>query len=148
VTSATAGASDAKGGLVPPRKFSRTGADTTRRGIYGVYGVACRSVLTLQLTRPGTITSVGLINGYAKIDPLTGDNRYARDRRITRVTWIFPSGTQLTQTLSDRTRTLQTLSVPSPETTEVIFLRIDRTLPPSKHALDYTAISSVDIEGQ
>jgi hypothetical protein len=113
-----------------------------------VAGDASGSVLTFQLPATRQVTSVGLINGYAKVDPATGDDRYAQERRITRVTWVFPGGTQITQRLTDDTRTLQSIDVPATEATGVVALRIDHTVRPGKAAFDYTAISTVDIEAR
>ncbi len=111
-------------------------------------GDAAGSVVSFQLPSESVVTSVGLINGYAKRDPATGADRYHQDRRIAHVTWIFPSGTQVTQELTDRTRTVQVLELPSPETTGVVELRIDRTWAPRRTAFDYTAVSSVEIDGR
>jgi hypothetical protein len=113
-----------------------------------IRGDAAGSVLSLQLPGESVVTSVGLINGYAKRDPATGVDRYRQDRRITRVTWIFPSGTEVTQDLRDGTRTVQVLELPEPETTGLVQLRIERTLPPRRDTFDYTAISSVQIDGR
>ncbi len=50
-------------------------------------------------TDPTRITQVGLINGYAKVEP--GYDGYAANRRITSVEWEFADGTVIAQDLGD-----------------------------------------------
>jgi hypothetical protein len=56
---------------------------------------------------------VGLVNGYAKVDPATRVKRYGEYRRITKVTWTFANGAAFQQSLEDGVTTMQKLSIPS-----------------------------------
>ena len=69
-------------------------------------------VLTFSFPAGTTIAEVGLVNGYAKVDPATGVKRYGEYRRITKVTWTFADGTSVEQSLKDGVKTVQKLSVP------------------------------------
>jgi hypothetical protein len=69
-------------------------------------------VVTFSFPAGTTITEVGLVNGYAKVDPATGVKRYREFRRITKVTWTFANGTSFQQSLKDGVKTVQKLSVP------------------------------------
>ncbi|MEZ0490798.1 hypothetical protein AB2L28_00920 [Kineococcus sp. TBRC 1896] len=103
---------------------------------------------TLVFTFDGTvrITEVGLVNGFAKIDPHDGADRYEQGRRITAVTWTFrtqggPVAVQ--QTLRDGDREVQTTAVAPVEVSEVA-LTVDRTTRPGAGwRFDRTAISDV-----
>ncbi len=68
--------------------------------------------LTISIPGDARITSVGLINGYAKVDPTTGDDRYRQERRITHVTWQVPDGTAVEQSLSPMNRSVPSVPVP------------------------------------
>jgi hypothetical protein len=70
-------------------------------------------VLTFEFPAGATIVEVGLVNGYAKVDPASGAKRYGEYRRITEVTWTFANGTSFQQSLKDGLTTMQKLSIPS-----------------------------------
>jgi hypothetical protein len=106
--------------------------------------------VVIRLARPGTITRVGLINGYAKVDrDANGDavRWYPRNRRILTVEWRFDDGTTLTQKLGQRPG-LQTIDVPD-VTTQTVTLHLVRVSPPKPGRLgrDYTAISDLLLRG-
>jgi len=106
--------------------------------------------VVIRLDRPATITRVGLINGYAKVDrDAQGDDVrwYPRNRRILTVEWRFDDGTTLTQKLQQRPG-LQTIDVPD-VTTQTVTLHLVRVSPPKPGRLgrDYTAISDVLLRG-
>lgn len=106
--------------------------------------------IVIRLGRPGIVTEVGLINGYAKVDrdsagtPVTW---YPRNRRILRVEWRFDDGTTITQRLAERPG-LQTVEVPE-VTTSTLVLHLDRVSPPKPGRLgrNYTAISDLLVDG-
>lgn len=103
------------------------------------------AVLDLVLGRPRTVSRVGLVNGYAKVDPVSGADRYAEERRITRVTWTV--GDQVVvQDLTDGTRSAQTVAV-RPTSTDHVSVRIESTTPPGDPAFDKTAISDITLLG-
>jgi hypothetical protein len=70
-------------------------------------------VVTFVFPAGTTIVEVGLVNGYAKVDPASGAERYGEYRRITSVTWTFVNGRTFQQSLTDGTQTMQKLSIPS-----------------------------------
>jgi hypothetical protein len=70
-------------------------------------------VVTFEFPAGATIVEVGLVNGYAKVDPATGVKRYGEYRRITKVTWTFANGAAFQQSLEDGVTTMQKLSIPS-----------------------------------
>lgn len=70
-------------------------------------------LVTFELPARATIVEVGLVNGYAKVDPVTGAKRYGEYRRITKVTWTFANGASVQQSLRDGVTTMQKLSIPS-----------------------------------
>ena len=111
-------------------------------------GDATGQTLTFTLPTASVITSVGLINGYAKIDPTSSDDRYVQERRITAVTWIFDDGTNVPELLSDGVRTMQSVSVPGTNVqSRTVRLRIDGTTSPGS-TLDFTAVSDVSVQGR
>jgi hypothetical protein len=101
--------------------------------------------LTFDLGDPVVLTSVGLINGYAKVDG--PDNWYRGNRRIRAVQWEFDDGTRITQDLEDR-RTMQMVEIDPVETTAVR-LHLVAVTPPGEgaNARDFTAISEVRLLG-
>jgi hypothetical protein len=109
-------------------------------------GEAGGQSLTLSFPGPVTISEVGLINGYAKIDPKTGDNRYQQERRITSVQWEFDDGTDVDQTLQDGDQNTQLMTV-GPVTTNTVKVTIETTTSPGDNTYDYTAISEIRLEG-
>jgi hypothetical protein len=70
-------------------------------------------VVTFEFPAGATIVEVGLVNGYAKVDPATRVKRYGEYRRITKVTWTFANGAAFQQSLEDGVTTMQKLSIPS-----------------------------------
>ncbi|MGY1689782.1 NADase-type glycan-binding domain-containing protein [Geodermatophilus sp. SYSU D01105] len=98
-------------------------------------------LITFRFDRAVPVSTVGLVNGYAKVDPATGENRYAQGRRITRVTW-FIGDQAVVQQLRDGVRDVQTVDFPA-VTTDVVRLQIERTTAPGAAGFDRTAISDV-----
>ena len=104
------------------------------------------SGVTLTLTLPGPVhlSEVGLIPGYAKVDPVTGDDRFTQERRITEVRWTFDDETSVTQEFADEPE-MQRTTVDVDTTTVVI--EIVAAGPPDDPDFDYTAISDVSLLG-
>jgi hypothetical protein len=94
---------------------------------------------TLDTTRP--ITTLGLTNGYAKTDPVTGADRYAQNRRILHVTWTV-GGRTVEQDLADGTRQVQAVTFPA-VSANTIRLRIDAVTLPGAAQFDHTVVSDV-----
>ena len=70
-------------------------------------------VVTFGFPAGTTIAQVGLVNGYAKVDPASGVPRYGEYRRITAVTWTFANGAAFQQSLNDGVEAIQKLSIPA-----------------------------------
>ncbi len=98
--------------------------------------------ITLTFDTPVRLTSVGLIPGYAKVDPSTGQDRFTQNRRITAVTWQVAGQPDIRQEFTDEAR-LQ--SLPVDESASEITLVIDGTRAPGDR--DFTAISDVELQG-
>lgn len=123
--------------------------DDNPESAYRIPGNATNSVITFRLPEKSTITEVGLVNGYAKVDTRGGStiDWYDRNRRILRVEWRFDDGTSVVQDLQS-TREMQLLEV-DPVKTETIELTILAVSPPGAGRLgkNVTAISDVLIVG-
>lgn len=102
---------------------------------------------TIELTWPEdvTITEVGLVNGYAKVDDVGGDDRYRQNRRILEAIWVFDDGTEVTQEFEGSTD-LQAVTLDTPVTTSRVELRLVRVSKPGGR--DFTAISELSIVGR
>lgn len=103
------------------------------------------AVLTFTLDTARPITTLGLINGYAKTDPVTGEDRYAENRRILAVTWSI-GGRTIEQDLIDGTGQVQAVTFPA-VTAAIVRLRIDAVTVPGEARFDHTVISDVLIAG-
>lgn len=116
---------------------------------YRMPGDATGAVIRFALPEEGTVTAVGLVNGYAKSDSRGGRtvDWYAKNRRVLKVEWRFDDGTTVVQDLLQNPR-LQVEEIPA-EVTSTIELRILEVSPPGTGALakNVTAISDVLIHG-
>jgi hypothetical protein len=106
--------------------------------------------ITLELPEATRLTSVGLINGYAKTDTDPSGTTldwYAGNRRIVGVEWAFDDGSVVTQDLTE-TRALQRKKI-NPATTSTVELRLLTVTPPGEgpSRRDYTAISDLALVG-
>lgn len=104
--------------------------------------------LTFTLAGRTHLTSVGLVNGYAKTGTEHGRRLdwYAGNRRVLRVEWLFDDGTSVEQRLR-RTRALQRLDVDT--TTATVRLRLVEVSRPGKGraSRDMTPVSEVALTG-
>jgi hypothetical protein len=105
-------------------------------------------VITFGFPAGTKIVQVGLVNGYAKVDPGIGVQRYREYRRITTVTWTFADGTSFQQSLNDSVETVQKLSIPA-QSGDQVTLTIDASTEPGSTARgrDAVLISEVVFEG-
>jgi hypothetical protein len=70
--------------------------------------------LSFRFDAPTPLTSVGLINGYVKVDPLTERDRYLQNHRVQRVNWVFTTDAgevTVSQDFTDGDRSMQTMPV-------------------------------------
>ena len=95
--------------------------------------------ITFQFPAGTAIVEVGLVNGYAKVDPASGAKRYGEYRRITRATWSFANGTSFQQPLEDRVHTVQKLSIPA-QPGDQIMLTIEGSTGPGSNARGRDAV--------
>ena len=95
--------------------------------------------ITISLGADVSIAELGLINGYAKLDPKSSAHRYPEYRRITAVTWGFADGTTVQQTFVDGAETPQTLRIPA-HTTSALTLTIDGSTAPGLTARTRDAV--------
>jgi hypothetical protein len=108
-----------------------------------VHGNGRGVVLTLSLPGPAHLVQVGLIPGYAKIDPANGVDRFPQERRIAEVRWQFDDGTFVDQHFAD-SPTMQRTAVDV--TTGSVTIRILATRPGDPDYY-YTPISEVSLLG-
>jgi hypothetical protein len=90
-------------------------------------------IVTFEFSAGTSIVEVGLVNGYAKVDPANGAKRYGEYRRITKATWTFANGTSFQQSLEDGVGTVQKLSIPSQPGNQVT-LTIEASTGPGSNA--------------
>lgn len=107
-------------------------------------GDATGATLGFRLDGPTRLTSVGLLNGYAKSDP--GYDGYTANRRVLSVEWVFDDGTVVVQDLAS-SRSVQTIDVDV--VTETVRLRLTSVSSPARGPAgrDYTAVSTVRLLG-
>lgn len=138
---------DVDGNLV--RYEARNMLDGVPETTWRMPGDGTGETLTFDFDSPVTLTSVGLVNGYAKTAREGGSTLdwYAGNRRVLAVEWLFDDGTLVRQDLEE-TRTLQSIDV-EPVTTESVQVRLVTVTPPGTgpSARDYTAVSEVSLVG-
>ena len=96
-------------------------------------------VVTFGFPADTTIAQVGLVNGYAKVDPASGTQRYGEYRRITKVRWTFGNGTSFQQSLHDGVETVQKLSIP-PQSGGQVTITIEASTEPGSTARGRDAV--------
>ena len=109
-------------------------------------GDGAGSEITVTLARRTHLTSVGMVNGYAKTSEDGDLDWYAGNRRVLAVEWVFDDGTTVEQELAE-TREMQTVDVDV--TTRTVVVRLVVVSPPGSGpaARDYTAISELSLTG-
>ena len=139
---------DLQGNMV--RYEARNMLDGVPTTCWRMAGDGTGEVLTFDLARPTTLTTVGLVNGYAKTANDARGNQldwYHGNRRVLAVEWTFDDGTSVTQDLRD-TRSMQTMGI-DPVTTRSVQLRLVSVSAPGtgRAARNYTPISDVTLQG-
>jgi hypothetical protein len=100
-------------------------------------------ILTLTMPGPTHLTEVGLIPGYAKVDPNNGVDRFRQERRIKEARWRFDDGEVVEQRLADRPE-MQHTTVDVTTTTVTVEFTTTR---PGDPDYDYTPVSEVSLMG-
>ena len=108
-------------------------------------GSSTGHVLAFQFATPVTLREMGLIPGYAKIDPSSGEDRFGQNHTVTQVRWIYGGGSE-TQTIDTPGRSSSVLVLDSPAATTKVELRIDGIGNPTA-SRDFVAISDVTLRG-
>jgi hypothetical protein len=109
-------------------------------------GSAVGQRLVFDFGTPVTLTSVGLVPGYDKTDPVDGSNRFVDNRTVTGVTWRFDDGSAHRQAIPAPQRAMTTSTLPTPERTQRVVLEITGT--GNDTAIrDFTTISDVAFAG-
>jgi hypothetical protein len=117
--------------------------DDRRETAWRMPGNASGETITLSLGGSHRIVSVGLIPGYARTDPCDGTDRFAQNRRITKVTWSFDDGSAPVVQELRGVAEMQRVAVNARATT--VTVRIDGVT--GEPERDFTAISEVDVRG-
>ncbi|MCF6736954.1 discoidin domain-containing protein [Blastococcus sp. KM273129] len=109
-------------------------------------GAAVGQRLVYDFGAPVTVTSVGLVPGYAKVDPADGTDRFLENRTVTEVAWRFDDGTVQRQSIASPTPAAVDLGLPGGVRTRQVVLEIAGT--GNDAAIrDFTAISDVRFAG-
>ncbi|WP_420821617.1 NADase-type glycan-binding domain-containing protein [Pseudonocardia acidicola] len=108
--------------------------------------------LKLTFTSPVRLRTIGIVPGLAKTDPADGTDRYAQNRRISRVRFTFDNGAtaELSTDTSPSDRQMQNLTLDGDGvTTRTLTITILSSVPGSAQnghaALDTVAISEVGL---
>jgi len=103
-------------------------------------GIGQRVQVTLE--RPTRLLQVGLLPGYARVDPCTKVDRFVQMRRVTQVRWIFDGGAAIRQSFEDRPA-IQSIAVDV--VTKTITVEVVATT--ADPELDFTPISEIRLGG-
>lgn len=110
-----------------------------------VEGDAEGEEIVLTLPEARTITEVGIVNGYAKVDDDSGDRRYGQNRRVLAATWIFDDGTEVSHELEE-TVEAQRFTLDTPVETTTVRIRLDEVS--DAGGRDFTAIGELSLLGR
>ena len=105
-------------------------------------GAAVGQTISFALPPNTSIAEVGLVNGYAKVDPASGAVRYGEYRRVTKVSWTFDDGTSVQQSLTDGSPTAQLLRIQTETSGTVRLTILATTMPGSTSATRDAALIS------
>ena len=109
-------------------------------------GSAIGARLVYEFGGPVTIASVGLIPGYAKIDPTDGSDRFLENFTVTAVEWSFDDGLSHPQRIPSPTPVLTVSDLPAGTATTRVVLEITATGNAGAER-EFTAISDVAFTG-
>ncbi|MFT3853227.1 MAG: hypothetical protein QM733_10875 [Ilumatobacteraceae bacterium] len=99
----------------------------------------------MTLRKGAEISTVGLVPGYAKQDPCTGQDRFLDMRRIAEVAWTFDGGDEIVQQLDVDSPTMQTIELPAPISPSKVRMTIRATTTPGTSGFDYAPVSEVTL---
>jgi hypothetical protein len=116
--------------------------DGDRTTAWRVDGDGVGATLTFTFDRPVHLTAIGVVPGYAKVDPANQVNRFFQNRRVTAARYSASSGWAVDVTFSDEA-TMQVLRV----STDASSVEIEITGSSPNADRDFTAISEVGFAG-
>lgn len=117
-------------------------ADGRNETAWRVPGSGVGTTVRAEWDAPVTLTSIGLVPGYAKVDPADGSDRFWQNRRVLAVRYHFDGGAVVDARFSE-SPDLQPTAVQV--TTRTVTVEIARTTPARER--DFTAISELVFEG-
>ncbi len=101
--------------------------------------------ITLEIAGgPVYVTEVGLIPGYAKVDPVDGTDRFTENRRVEAAEWAFDGAITQGQAFDVDNRNLQSIPVDGVLTSRIVLTIMDTT---DDGGRDFTAISEIVVRG-
>jgi hypothetical protein len=109
-------------------------------------GAAQGQRIVFDFGRPVTIESVGLVPGYAKVDPADGTNRFTQNHTVTGVLWSFDDATALQQVIADPRPAFDFAQPGEPVVTTQVVLEITSTGNPDAER-SFTPVSEVSFTG-
>ena len=118
--------------------------DTNPTTAWRTPGAGVGEVLDISLNSTKAVTRVGLIPGYAKVDPCDGVDRFTQNRRITTVRWTV-GDTVIEQNFNADQAVMQFVTMPEPVITDFVLVEIVSTT--EDGGRDFTAISDIAITG-
>lgn len=98
--------------------------------------------VTLSFSQAVQLSALGIVPGYAKVDPVSGEDRFAQNRRVSRVRLSFTGGISVEATLADRPE-LQTITFDPVVTSHVTVVVLETTAPGAQNGRDFTPISEL-----
>lgn len=109
--------------------------------------------LKISFQREVALTSIGIIPGFAKTDPGDHTDRYAQNRRISKVQYTFDDGSTFDQTFdtSASSRSAQTRSLPGVSTRNVTITILDSApgeATGDQQSFDMVAISEIIVSAR
>ena len=102
--------------------------------------------ILISFDQPIALTEVGLIPGYAKIDPESGTDRFVQNHRLASVVWYFSDGSTWQQEFEDEP-TMQSIPVSGTVTWVRLGDVVQRQDEEPAATRDYLAISDVSLVG-
>lgn len=119
--------------------------DGTFESAWMTVGSGGGQYVEMTLRKGAEISTVGLVPGYAKQDPCTGQDRFLDMRRIAEVGWTFDGGDEIVQQLDVDSPTMQTIDLPAPISPSKVRMTIRVTTPPGTPGFDYAPVSEVHV---
>lgn len=92
-------------------------------------GEGVGETLTFSFPEGTQLSAIGVLNGYAKTDPKSGELMYGQYRRISGLQWKLDNGVVVNQSLADIPSELQVIEVPNTSGRKVTMTITSSTAP-------------------